>query len=63
MTTVVKFIKFIVDMVKALISLVKMAVNVFTTLFSFLPPQITSIALMLLVVCLLYKILGRENQS
>jgi hypothetical protein len=60
---IIDFFRFIVDMILSLIDMVKMAITVFTELFKMLPPQISISAGLLVIVCVLYKILGRENQS
>jgi len=60
---VIDFFTFIVDMVKTLISMVGMAITTFTSLFAMLPAAISIPAGTLIVICVLYKILGRENQS
>lgn len=63
MSAIVSLVSFIVDAIKQLISMVGMAVNTFTSLFSLLPPAISVSAGVLVTVCVIYKILGRENQS
>ena len=63
MDALVDFIKFITDMLEMLISMVGMALSVFTSLFAMVPPEISVPAGVLLAVCIIYKILGRENQS
>lgn len=60
---IIDFFTFIVDMIKSLISMVQMAVTTFTSLFGMLPVQISVPAATLIIICVLYKILGRENQS
>lgn len=60
---VMDFFEFIVNMLKTLINMVVMAVTTFTTLLSFLPTEISVCGGILIVVCVVYKILGRENQS
>lgn len=60
---VIDLIVWLVDMIKTLIGLVTMAVNVFTSLIGMLPAEIAISAGMLILVCVIYKILGRENQS
>lgn len=63
MGAIIGFFQFIIDMVMTLIELVQMGVSTLTTVFSFLPPVITTSAVVLITVCVIYKILGRENQS
>ena len=58
---IIAFVAFIIDSIKSLISIVGMAVNTFTELFAMLPPVISVPAGLLLLVCVLYKILGRES--
>lgn len=60
---IVDFFGFIVDSIKQLISMAGMAIDLFTSLFSLLPTYISVPAGVLVTVCVLYKILGRENQS
>lgn len=56
---IIDFFGFIVDAIKMLISMVQMGLSTFTTLFSMVPTQISVPAGILLVVCVLYKVLGR----
>lgn len=63
MTAIIEFFQFIIDMVKQLISLVGMAFNVMTSLLSMVPPVISGSMGVLITICIIYKILGRENQS
>lgn len=64
------FFGFIVDMFSALFDLIYQLIMVLVSCVSFIGRVIASLPLMftvpvgiLIVVCVLYKILGRENQS
>ena len=58
---VIDFLEFIVNGIQTLITMVGMALSTFTSLFALLPVQVSVPAGVLLVVCVLYKILGRES--
>ena len=58
---VIEFLIFIIDGIKMLITMVSMALTTFTSLFSLVPAAISVPAALLIVVCVLYKILGRES--
>lgn len=63
MDAIIGFFQFIIDMVKSLISLVQSVISLFRAFTSFLPLPIQASFVVLIIVCVLYKVLGRENQS
>ena len=60
---ILDFFGFIIDNVKILVSMVTMVFRIFTNLISILPLEITIAAGVLLSVCILYKVLGRESSG
>lgn len=60
---VINFLQMIFDWIQMVIDMTKTAFDIFVSLFSMLPWQVNTAAIVLLVVCVLYKILGRESQS
>lgn len=60
---IVGFFQAIIDIILSLINLIQMAGSFFGSIMGFLPPEIVGTFALLVSVCLIYKLLGRENQS
>lgn len=60
---IVDFFVFVVEMLGQLVELVGMGIETLTSLIAMLPPAVSISAGVLITVCVLYKVLGRENQS
>jgi len=61
--TIFEIINFIFSALVMLFKLLISAISFFGDLIGMLPPVFLYGAMALLIVCILYKILGRENQS
>lgn len=61
--TIGSIFEFVFKAVKMLISLLVNGITFLVTLVSSLPVPFIGGAIALIVVCVLYKVLGRENQS
>jgi len=60
---IIDFFNFIVSSILQLVSLVRTGYSIMVFLFGMLPSVVTITAMSLVAVCVIYKILGRENQS
>ena len=60
---IIDFVQFIVNSILNLILMVGVAVSFMMGLIGLIPVQIQAVFIALVIVCVLFKILGRENQS
>lgn len=58
---IIDFFAMIIDAVKTLISVVQMSASMIISLISLIPPLIGVPVVVLVTICILYKILGRES--
>lgn len=62
-TTIFSLIAFLFKGLLMLFKLLTTGLGLLVQLISILPTQFTVAGVLLIVVCVLYKVLGRENQS